>query len=236
MRADFGIGWHFQVTVDAEDLPDRHLHIGQTDGLLYFGHGGGRHQSSEVPGVPETRYVEWLRMRARLNLAESNGWQKPVTQSKFHCFIMKIGAVLDFFRAALRITPHFRLIDRLSRRMTGSGWHFLHPWRVARSEPTLEAPVETAYRNRNFVTSFLDPLIAFVSTHAWLAYLTLFLAALLEAVSGVGAGIPGAPILLAPIALGRWGEHRREWGLGAGGPRAGERGRAALRTGQPAQR
>ena len=33
------------------------------------------------------------------------------------------------------------------------------------------------------MTSFLDPLIAFVSAHAWLAYLTLFLAALLEAVT-----------------------------------------------------
>jgi hypothetical protein len=32
-------------------------------------------------------------MRARFNLAESNGRQKPVAQSKFHCFIMKIGAV-----------------------------------------------------------------------------------------------------------------------------------------------
>ena len=31
------------------------------------------------------------------------------------------------------------------------------------------------------MTSFLDPLIAFVSAHPWLAYLTLFLAALLEA-------------------------------------------------------
>lgn len=32
------------------------------------------------------------------------------------------------------------------------------------------------------VTSFLDPLISFVSAHVWLAYLPLFLAALLEAV------------------------------------------------------
>jgi membrane-associated protein len=29
------------------------------------------------------------------------------------------------------------------------------------------------------VTTFLDPLIAFVSAHPWLAYLALFLAALL---------------------------------------------------------
>jgi membrane-associated protein len=40
------------------------------------------------------------------------------------------------------------------------------------------------------VTSFLDPLIAFVSAHAWLAYLTLFLAALLEAVPVVGSLVP----------------------------------------------
>jgi hypothetical protein len=49
----------------------------------------------------------WLRMGVRTNLAESNGWQKPAAQSKFRCFIIKIGAELDFWRAALRITPHF---------------------------------------------------------------------------------------------------------------------------------
>jgi len=52
------------------------------------------------------------------------------------------------------------------------------------------------------VTSFLDPLIAFVSAHAWLAYLTLFLAALLEAVPVVGALVPGSTIILALSALG----------------------------------
>ena len=41
------------------------------------------------------------------------------------------------------------------------------------------------------MASVIDPLIAFVSAHAWLAYLTLFLAALLEAVPIVGAVIPG---------------------------------------------
>ena len=41
------------------------------------------------------------------------------------------------------------------------------------------------------MTSFLDPLITFVSAHAWLAYLTLFLAALLEAVPVVGVADPG---------------------------------------------
>jgi membrane protein DedA with SNARE-associated domain len=56
------------------------------------------------------------------------------------------------------------------------------------------------------VTSFLDPLIAFVSTHAWLAYLTLFLAALLEAVPVVGSLVPGSTIILALSALIPGGE------------------------------
>ena len=62
------------------------------------------------------------------------------------------------------------------------------------------------HRDRNLVTSFLDPLIAFVSAHAWLAYLTLFLAALLEAVPVVGALVPGSTIILALSALvpGGW--------------------------------
>jgi membrane protein DedA with SNARE-associated domain len=56
------------------------------------------------------------------------------------------------------------------------------------------------------VTSFLDPLIAFVSAHAWLAYLTLFLAALLEAVPVVGSLVPGSTIILALSALVPGGE------------------------------
>ena len=56
------------------------------------------------------------------------------------------------------------------------------------------------------MTSFLDPLIAFVSAHAWLAYLTLFLAALLEAVPVVGALVPGSTIILALSALVPGGE------------------------------
>jgi membrane-associated protein len=60
------------------------------------------------------------------------------------------------------------------------------------------------------VTSFLDPLIAFVSAHAWLAYLTLFLAALLEAVPVVGAVIPGSTVILALSALVPGGELRLE--------------------------
>jgi membrane-associated protein len=68
-------------------------------------------------------------------------------------------------------------------------------------------------QHRNFVTSFIDPLIAFVSAHAWLAYLTLFLAALLEAVPVVGSVIPGSTIILALSALVPGGELRIEWVL-----------------------
>jgi membrane protein DedA with SNARE-associated domain len=56
-------------------------------------------------------------------------------------------------------------------------------------------------RNRNFVTDLLNSLIAFVSAHAWLAYLTLFAAALLEAVPVVGSVIPGTTVILAMSAL-----------------------------------
>jgi len=62
------------------------------------------------------------------------------------------------------------------------------------------------------VTSFLDSLIAFVSAHAWLAYLTLFLAALLEAVPVVGALVPGSTIILALSALVPGGELQL-WGV-----------------------
>jgi membrane protein DedA with SNARE-associated domain len=63
------------------------------------------------------------------------------------------------------------------------------------------------------VTSFLDPLIAFVSAHAWLAYSTLFLAALLEAVPVVGSVIPGSTIILALSALVPGGELKLQWVL-----------------------
>lgn len=56
------------------------------------------------------------------------------------------------------------------------------------------------------MTSFLDPLINFVSAHAWLAYLTLFLAALLEAVPVIGSLVPGSTIILALSALVPGGE------------------------------
>src|SRR6202007_2540656 len=107
-RIDLGISRHLEVAFDTEYLPDRHLHVGQTGGLLRFGHGGGRHQSSEVSGAPETRFLRiWLRMGTRRKLSESNGRQKPVAQSKFRRVIIKIGASPGFWKAALRITPYF---------------------------------------------------------------------------------------------------------------------------------
>jgi membrane protein DedA with SNARE-associated domain len=63
------------------------------------------------------------------------------------------------------------------------------------------------------VASFLDPLIAFVSAHAWLGYLTLFLAAVLEAVPVVGSVIPGSTIILALSALVPGGDLKLEWVL-----------------------
>ena len=65
------------------------------------------------------------------------------------------------------------------------------------------------------MASFIDPLIAFVSANPWLAYLTLFLAALLEAVPVVGSMIPGSTIILALSALIPGGELRLEWVLAA---------------------
>jgi membrane-associated protein len=59
----------------------------------------------------------------------------------------------------------------------------------------------------------IDPLISFVSTHAWLAYLTLFLAALLEAVPIVGAVIPGSTIFFALSALVPGGQLQLGWVL-----------------------
>jgi membrane protein DedA with SNARE-associated domain len=56
------------------------------------------------------------------------------------------------------------------------------------------------------VTDLLNSLIAFVSVHAWLAYLTLFLAAFLEAVPVVGSVIPGSTVILALSALVPGGE------------------------------
>ena len=63
------------------------------------------------------------------------------------------------------------------------------------------------------MASLIDPFISFVSTHAWLAYLTLFLAALLEAVPIVGAVIPGSTIIFALSALVPGGELKLGWVL-----------------------
>ena len=65
------------------------------------------------------------------------------------------------------------------------------------------------------MASYIDQLIAFVSANAWLAFLTLFLAALLEAVPVVGSVIPGSTIILALSALVPGGDLRLEWVLAA---------------------
>ena len=63
------------------------------------------------------------------------------------------------------------------------------------------------------MASLFDPLIAFVSAHPELAYLTVFLAALLEAVPVVGSVIPGSTIIFALSALIPGRELRLEWVL-----------------------
>jgi membrane protein DedA with SNARE-associated domain len=70
-----------------------------------------------------------------------------------------------------------------------------------------------SHRHRTFVAAYLDPLIAFVSANAWLAYLTLFLAALLEAVPVVGSVIPGSTVILALSALVPGGDLTLQWVL-----------------------
>ncbi len=59
----------------------------------------------------------------------------------------------------------------------------------------------------------IDPLLAFVSDHLALAYLTIFLAALLEAIPIAGSVIPGTTIILALSALVPGGELRLQWVL-----------------------
>jgi membrane protein DedA with SNARE-associated domain len=63
------------------------------------------------------------------------------------------------------------------------------------------------------VTAYIDLLVKFVSAHPGLAYLTLFLAALLEAVPVVGSVIPGSTIILALSALVPGGELQLHWVL-----------------------
>jgi membrane protein DedA with SNARE-associated domain len=74
---------------------------------------------------------------------------------------------------------------------------------------------QSSQKGKSFVHSLIDPLIAFVSTHAGLAYLTLFLAALLEAVPIIGSVIPGSTIIFALSALIPGGELRLDWVLAA---------------------
>ena len=54
--------------------------------------------------------------------------------------------------------------------------------------------------------ALIDPFIHFVAAHEPLAYLTIFLAALLEAVPVLGSVIPGSTIILALSALVPGGE------------------------------
>jgi membrane-associated protein len=56
------------------------------------------------------------------------------------------------------------------------------------------------------VSSFIEHLTGIVSAHAGIAYLTVFLAALLEAVPVFGSVIPGSTIILALSALIGHGE------------------------------
>lgn len=51
------------------------------------------------------------------------------------------------------------------------------------------------------MTAYLDSLIAFLSAHPWLGYLTVFLAAALEAVPVLGSIIPGSTVIFALSAL-----------------------------------
>jgi membrane protein DedA with SNARE-associated domain len=150
-------------------------------------------------------------MGRETNLSESIGRQKPGAQSKFRCDIIKIVIEPGFWKAALRITPYFRR-DNLP---LARGVSFAGTFRRYRELCQVRAQPGRPYLNRKFVASFIDPLIAFVSAHAWLAYLTLFLAALLEAVPIVGSVIPGSTIILALSALVPGGELRLEWVLAA---------------------
>lgn len=68
------------------------------------------------------------------------------------------------------------------------------------------APIPDPDARRHFVTSFLDPWMALIAAHPGAAYLTVFLAALLEAIPVLGAVIPGSTIILALGALVPGGE------------------------------
>lgn len=61
------------------------------------------------------------------------------------------------------------------------------------------------------MTHLFDSFIAFVSDNPWLAYSTLFLAALLEAIPILGSVIPGSTIILALSALIPGGQLELPW-------------------------
>ncbi|CAN5498729.1 DedA family protein [soil metagenome] len=63
------------------------------------------------------------------------------------------------------------------------------------------------------MTAWIEALTHFLAVHAWLGYLTLFLAALLEAVPVVGSVIPGSTIILALSALVPSGDLDLVWVL-----------------------
>src|ERR1700731_254646 len=84
----------------------------------------------------------------------------------------------------------------------------------ARAASYVRAP-EPDRQPRNFVTSFIDQLIALVSANAWLAYLTVLLAALPPAVAGLGSVMPGSTVILALSALIPGGELKLEGVLAA---------------------
>lgn len=68
----------------------------------------------------------------------------------------------------------------------------------------MDPPVPAAQSDH--VTALLDQLIDFVSAHPHLAYATVFLAALLEAVPVLGSFVPGSSIIIALSALVAAGE------------------------------
>ena len=146
-------------------------------------------------------------------LSEPSREQRPAEARraiKVPLVIIKIGAGNGFWKAALRITPYFQRVG-FGRRPKSAAFRRLPASGMLGSHPN-----PASARRRYFVASFLDPLIAFVSAHPWLAYPTLFLAALLEAVPVLGSFVPGSTIILALSALVPGGELQL-------GPRAGGR-------------
>ena len=86
------------------------------------------------------------------------------------------------------------------------------------------------------MASYIDPLIKFVADDPGLAYLTIFLAALLEAVPVVGSVIPGSTIILALSALVPGGQLKLQWVLLAAAAGAVLGDGSAFWTGHRAQR